>query len=96
MASVFKRQGQPNWYARFMIKGKDYCISTGTPNRKEAIAFMKKRVAMLKGDASLEYHFDELQQLIDTLPNGDQEKTRREFARRLMGASIAKLKIADA
>jgi integrase len=96
MATVFKRQGQANWYARFMIKGKDYCISTGTPNKKEAVAFMKKRVAMLKGDASLAYHFDELQCLIDQLPEGDQEKTRREFARRLMGGSIAKLKTDDA
>jgi hypothetical protein len=33
MASVFKRQEQPNWYARFMIGGRDYCSG-----REEACA----------------------------------------------------------
>ena len=48
MATVSKLHGPSNWYAQFMITGKDYCISSGIPNKMEAVAFMKKRVATLK------------------------------------------------
>jgi len=96
MATVFKRKEQPNWYARFMINGKDYCISTGTRNKKEAIEFMKRKYALLKGGASLESRFDELQKLIDELPENIQNRTRQEFARRLIGDNAKTLRIGKA
>ena len=61
MAAVCRRRGQPNWYARFMINRKDCCITSGTLNKKAAIAFVKKKLAILKGDYSLDCHFDGMQ-----------------------------------
>ena len=88
MATVFKRQGQPNWYARFMINRKDYCISTGTRNKKDAIEFTKRKYTLLKGGVSLECRFDELQHLIDVLSENIQNRTRQKFVRQSNGDKL--------
>ena len=51
---------------------------------------------MLKGGASLESRFNELQQLIDELPENIENRTRQEFARRLIGDNVSKLKVDEA
>ena len=36
MATLVRQANSPYWYARFMVDGKDYWISTKTKNKKDA------------------------------------------------------------
>ena len=86
MPAVFKRKGLPNWYARFMVDGKGYCISTGKCNKKEALKILKQKRIMIKEDVTIDSHFDQLLQLINKLPKRARDVKRREFVRALMSA----------
>jgi integrase len=46
--SLFKRDGSPNWYCEFVVKGNRIVRSTGTPARREAERFEKDLKAQVR------------------------------------------------
>lgn len=46
--SLFKRDGSPNWYCEFVVKGSRIVRSTGTQARREAERFERELKAQLK------------------------------------------------
>lgn len=57
MATVIKKAGSPHWYARYRVNGRDVTRSTGTTNRREAEALLKRWRAADRGGEDLEDAF---------------------------------------
>ena len=60
MATVIRRAGSPNWYARFRVDGKDYTVSTGTTSKRKADQAMRRLLAEKRGTASVSEMFEGL------------------------------------
>ncbi len=66
-----------------MVNGQSYCVSTGTPNKKEAVKIMEKKLAMIKGQASMDVHFEQLFEMMENLTSEEQDRKRLEYANKL-------------
>lgn len=103
MATVIRRKDSPNWFARFAVDGKDYTVSTGTTNKREAEGIMRRLLAEKKGTFSIADWFDglvkELDRQIREAASETRQRellaTRQDMARRLMGAQVEKLPLSD-
>ena len=95
MAQLMKRGKQ--WYVRFQHGGKDYWRSTKKEKKSDARIEGERIVAEVKGEVSLSTLFDQVLAgitLIDDVT--DRDRTRREYARRLLQGTTSKLAVADA
>ena len=72
MAQIFKRENSPNYYARFQIDGRDYCISTKTSKRSEALEFLKRKQSQTAGTIAIDEQFSIVLRLLD------EESRKRE------------------
>jgi integrase len=104
MSTVIRRKGSPNWFARFQVGGRDYTVSTGTTNKREAETAMHRMLAEKKGVVSVADWFDGLIKELDRQTRAATTEVRRrdlltmrqDMARQLMGAQAAKLALIDA
>lgn len=94
MPQVFKRPRSKNYYARFQLGGRDYCITTGKSKKSEALAELTRLVDVANGSASLEKCCDSLVNLIERLPLTEQDVKRRAMARRILQGSATKVSLA--
>ncbi|MEI6165688.1 MAG: tyrosine-type recombinase/integrase [bacterium] len=67
-ANVVKRANSPYWYGRFMVGGKACWVSTKTEVKKDADAFVKRKIAADRKTLSLDECWSDLTRAIDTLP----------------------------
>lgn len=103
MATVIRRAGSPNWFARFRVDGKDFTVTTGTANKRDAETAMRRLLAEKKGTASLAELFDGVIRELDRQTREAESQTRKhellamrqDMARRLSGAQTDKLAISD-
>ena len=42
--SLFRRKGTQNWFIKFYLDGKAKRETTGTPDRDEALEFLRQRI----------------------------------------------------
>jgi len=104
MPNVFKRKGSPHYYARFQYKGRDYCISTATANRTEALAKMRLLVRRRKGELAADDLVDMLVEQLNELERRAADPKdrmsllakRQDILRRLGYTQRDKLLLADA
>jgi len=104
MATVIRRAGSPNWFARFRVNGRDYTVSTGTTSKRDAEAAMRRMLATKKGTLSISEAFDDVIRELDRQAGEATSETRQRellamrqaMARRLLGAKTEKLTLSDA
>lgn len=104
MATVIKRAGSENWFARFRHEGRDYTLSTGTSSKREALEVMGRLVADVRGTADATALFE---QLLRALAREEEKATtperrkvllslRRSMAHRIEGGTSATLALSKA
>jgi len=96
MAKLIKQPGSPYWYARFMVDGKDYWISTKKKNKNDAKVVAEAEEQKRRGHGTLDGYFSGLLELLDKLTTDDQHKKRQEYARRLLRGQASVLKAGEA
>ena len=104
MPQLIKRPNSPNYYARFQLDGKDHCLSTGTTNRKEAGAFLRDKVAEMRGELSVDVQFRRVLTMLDELAeeqtSPEQQKLlllkREDMARQIIRSQTEKVTISEA
>ncbi|HBA85037.1 MAG TPA: hypothetical protein DCZ95_13165 [Verrucomicrobia bacterium] len=103
MATIFKREGSPYYYARFQVRGKDCTLSTEKTNRNEALDEMRRMLAEKKGQLSLNDLFEtllrEFKRQYDAATQDHRrvlDEKRQEFVRRITHEQQDKLSIQDA
>jgi len=95
MAQLMKRG--KTWYVRFQYQGKDYWRSTGKAKKGDAETKAAEIVAEVKGTASVSAMFDKvLAQVTLIQDDAERDRTRRDFARRLLQGTTSKLAVSDA
>jgi len=95
MAQIMKRG--KTWYVRLQHKGKDVWRSTGETNRSKAVAKADEIVSEVKGTVSLSAMFDKVLDLLTSIADDtERDRTRRDFARRLLQGTTSKLLLSDA
>lgn len=96
MATLIKQANSPYWYARFMVDGQDYWISTKTKNKKDAKVVADAEEQKRRGTGTLDGYFTGLMALLAKLPSEEQDEKRQEYAKRLLRGQASVLKIGDA
>jgi len=85
MANLFRREGSPHWWLRFMHKGQRFIESTGTADKREAERMLRRRQREVKEPNAL-------LQLADRIVKGlakEKDDAKREKERSRIIAYIA-------
>ena len=96
MGNVIKRPGSPYYYARFIVGGKEFWISTKKKTRAEAELVAKTKEKLVRGESSVDEHFSGLQILLAALPQEQQDAKRQDLSRRLLRNQSKVLSLAEA
>lgn len=93
---LYRKKGSPYWYGRCSVGGKDRWVSSKETKKKQAEKIIERKLAVLKGTASIDNLFNDLMLSLDGLPEDERTQKRQKYAKVLMGGSSSQLSIGDA